>query len=263
MKNTVRTAWNIICPVCLDDDALDVTAHVSVRLTPHGTDPDASGNGDHEWTHTSPLSCASCGWAGIVKDASEAHIANPEKERQRPSYSAMELEASLCAWEHMNERRDDALYGPYFENMGSAAMRACAPQAGRIADAVYRKVEEEGYAFEGAFDFEFVPAVLDCLDWQALVEDNQFNGAPYRPKIFTLMLEVMRANPAAFTRLDRKAEWMTKAKAECVKQWQYPDLLSDHQESTDAAYEAGQDPATFVRLLGEKYDLTPVSVWNA
>lgn len=56
---------------------------------------------------------------------------------------------------------------------------------------------------------------------------------------------------------------MATAKAECIRQWQYKDLLDDHAERTEAAYQSGEKPAEFVKALGEKYDLIPASDWMA
>lgn len=53
------------CPQCDSGDSIDIEATVSVRLTPDGTNADASRNGDHEWNDTSLASCG-CGWTGEV-----------------------------------------------------------------------------------------------------------------------------------------------------------------------------------------------------
>lgn len=262
-QSTVRSSWNAICPSCLQDDALDVQAHVLVRLCRDGTDADASGDGSHEWDSDSRLRCGSCGWTGLVRDAEQACKENPEKDVQRLSYTRIEVEAALCAWEHMIERRDAEPYASHFEGLGSAGMRSCAIQAGRIAEAVYLQMQSDGYELAVSFDFDMVPAVLDQLDWKALTDDNQFNGAPYRPDIEALFDALCEANPDDFYRADPKADWMATAKAECIRQWQYKDLLDDHAERTEAAYQSGEKPAEFVKALGEKYDLIPASDWMA
>lgn len=70
--NTVRAAWNMICPSCKKDTSLDIAATVHVRLCPNGTDADASREGGHEWSSDSTACCADCGWEGTVKDAETA-----------------------------------------------------------------------------------------------------------------------------------------------------------------------------------------------
>lgn len=261
----IRAQWEMICPSCLQADELDVAATVIVRLTANGTDADASmtGEGGHEWNETSALTCGDCGWTGTVKDSTDAHAANPLKDRDRKIYTMIEVDAALCAYEYMLDRMNAAPIAPFWEAFGSAGMRACSPQAGRIVDAVYRQMQDEDYEFLECFDYEFVPAVLDRIDWKALTDDNQFTGQPYKPDIEDLFDTLVEAMPHKFHKTDPKAEWMAKAKAECIKQWQYADLVTDHQDRTDAACQEGQDPAEFVRWLGEKYGLTPVSVWNS
>lgn len=70
--NTVRAAWNMICPSCKKDSSLDIAATVHVRLCPDGTDAYASREGGHEWSSDSTAICADCGWEGTVKDAETA-----------------------------------------------------------------------------------------------------------------------------------------------------------------------------------------------
>jgi hypothetical protein len=55
------------CPECGEDDTIDITAKVDVRLTEDGTDADESRDGSHEWDEDSPASCG-CGWQGKVAD---------------------------------------------------------------------------------------------------------------------------------------------------------------------------------------------------
>lgn len=77
---SVKTEWNMCCPSCGEDDEIDITAQISVRLFSDGTDPDASRNGDLEWDDTSTASCG-CGFSGTVADfdtqsaAKAAHLA--------------------------------------------------------------------------------------------------------------------------------------------------------------------------------------------
>ncbi|WP_299640589.1 hypothetical protein [uncultured Tateyamaria sp.] len=135
-------------------------------------------------------------------------------------------------------------------------MRSCAIQAGGIAEAVYADMLSLGYELSEPYDFEMVPAVLQQLDWDALVEDNQFNGQPYKPDIDALGTAVEHL----FHKPDPRIRWMAQARHECKKQWQYEGLLADHPEATEAAFNEGETPAGFVKALGEKYDLLPAMI---
>lgn len=260
-SQTVRSLWNMICPSCKEDDALDVQVHVLARLSTSGTDTDAASDGSHEWDSSSRIRCGACHWAGTVADTEAACAANPEKVRERRSFTPAEIDAALCAWEHMIDQSDNPLYAPFFEALGYSAMRACSIQAGLIVDAVYQQMQTEDYEFDAPFDWEFVPAVLTRLDWKALTEDNQFSGAPYRPDIEALLDAMIEAAPDFFAKTDPDAVWMATARRECIKQWRYQELLDDHPERVTAAREAGASPADVVRDLGEKYGLTPASDW--
>lgn len=194
-------------------------------------------------------------------EVSSQSTERPEKFRDKPSFSPLEMEAALCAWEWMLESRDKEPLDSHFKGLGYAAMRHCSIQAGSIALAVYEEMEQQDYEFEDAYDWEFVPSVICRLDWAALTEDNQYNGAPYWPDIPALLAGFLAANPTSFTKRDRNAEWRAKAKAECQKQWAYPGLLDDHAERSSQACANGEDPAEFVKWLGEKYDLIPAHRW--
>ncbi|WP_378952140.1 hypothetical protein [Mesorhizobium sp. ANAO-SY3R2] len=199
--------------------------------------------------------------------ALDSAVTPPVKSRDRQFYTPLEMEAALCAWEflldHENlpeEKRVPAIAGA-FGSMGYAAMRHVSMQAGAIALAVHDHMETNDYEHDGgSYDWDFVPSVLVKLDWLHLVQDNQYSGEPYRPDIPTLFELVLADLGDQITKRDRAAEWMAKARRECHKQWGYAELIDDHEERTRVAFEAKQDPAEFVRLLGEKYDLEPAGL---
>jgi hypothetical protein len=60
--------FDLKCPKCGDENQIDIQASVWLRLTSNGTDPDASGNGDHHFTPASPAECCNCGHVGTMKD---------------------------------------------------------------------------------------------------------------------------------------------------------------------------------------------------
>lgn len=187
------------------------------------------------------------------------------KFRDQQSFTCLQMEAALCAWEWMCENRDHELLKEYFEGLGSSAMRHCAMQAGDIALLVHSHMGVRGYEFADAYDWEFVPGVLVRLDWAKLTDDNQYSGDPYKPDIHAIFCAMVSADLAAntdpqrrsFQKKDDTAIWITKARAEAEKQWGYGDLISDHPEKVTAAMERDEDPAEFIKWLGEKYNLTP------
>lgn len=182
------------------------------------------------------------------------------------SFTVLQMEAALCAWEWMCENRDGDLLKDYFEGLGSSAMRHCSMQAGDIALQVHNHMEARSYDFVDAYDWEFVPAVLQKLDWQKLTDDNQYNGEPYKPDIHAIFCALVAADLAANTDPTRRSfqkktsdldAYKAACRAEAEEQWSYGDLVSDHVERVTQAWDADEDPAEFIKWLGEKYDLTP------
>lgn len=122
-----------------------------------------------------------------------------KKFRDTETFTTLQMEAALCAWEWMCENRDHELLKEYFEGLGSAAMRHCAMQAGDIALRVHEHMESQGYEFMNAYDWEFVPEVLRRLDWDKLTDDNQYTGEPYNPDIAAIFLAMVAADKASTT----------------------------------------------------------------
>ncbi|MDR6954149.1 hypothetical protein J2X65_003517 [Ancylobacter sp. 3268] len=113
------------------------------------------------------------------------------------SYTPLQMEAALCAWEWMLEHQSlGADNTDLWEAMGASAMRNCSIQAGCIALLVHEHMEAQGYEFIGAYDWEFVPSILERLDWRALANDNQYHLVPYRPDVAALFVVVLTADMA-------------------------------------------------------------------
>lgn len=56
------------CPDCGDEDHIEVSATIWVRLTADGTDTDAAELGGHDYTPRSDARCAQCGHDGAFMD---------------------------------------------------------------------------------------------------------------------------------------------------------------------------------------------------
>ena len=55
------------CPKCGDQRSIDIQAAVWIRVCRGGTDADAAGCGDHEYTPESTACCGACGhWATVA-----------------------------------------------------------------------------------------------------------------------------------------------------------------------------------------------------
>lgn len=191
------------------------------------------------------------------------------KFRDRESFTALQIEGALCAWEFMIDEMNlpDGKVSviPDFksicDNLGMASLRCISMQAGAISCDVYAHMESQGYEFTMPYDWEFVPAVVRRLDWQKLIDDNQFAGAPYVADVATILAEMIAATPGDFHKRDLQGEWINAARREAERQWCYAGLIEDHSDKCEAAFASGEKPADFVRLLGEDYGLTPAASW--
>jgi hypothetical protein len=189
------------------------------------------------------------------------------------------MEAALCAWEQMMEWRFNPAQqaevekepekflahqihmNEQWEGIGYAGMRSVATQAGSIALAVYDLMESQGAEFNCAYDWEFIPAVLALLDWKALCDDNQYGAAAYKPNISVILKDMMETMADDFDATPKKSAWLAQARYAAQKLFAYSDLISDHEDRADAAFEADEDPAEFAEWLGDKYDLTRVHAY--
>lgn len=65
---TVAEEWNMRCPQCCGDDAIDIQMHVWGRLSAQGTDVTEPDDGSHDWDNECPARCAACNFTGTVGD---------------------------------------------------------------------------------------------------------------------------------------------------------------------------------------------------
>lgn len=233
---------------------------LTVAITDHIYDAD---NGEHP-----PAGCRFV----VARDSLFLAM---DSARKLGAFTHLQMEAALCAWEAMLESRlsDEAMLNPgdypewqvtissMWSDHGSGCMRSCSIQAGEIAERVYAAMEAKGWEFHDPYDFEFVPTVLALLDWQALMRHNQYGGTAYEPDIEVLLTAMVAKRPDSFDLDPKKSSWLASCRYQAQKQWAYPELLTDHEDQFDQAFEAGEDAAAFVKRLGEKYDLTPASGW--
>jgi hypothetical protein len=163
-----------------------------------------------------------------------------------------EIEAALCAWEWMNEKPQYEKYAELWDAFGSPGMRMASVQAGKIVLTVHDLMEAKGFDYTTAYDFQFVPGVLEQLDWNTLVDNNQYGDSSYRPDPEPILVKMMADHPEDFS-----DHWLETAKAEAKKQWAFPELVTEHEDSIDRT----EKPADWVRRIGEKYGLSPAGSW--
>lgn len=93
-----------------------------------------------------------------------------------PTAARAELEAALCVWEAMLEFRSDQECGAVatsgiqamlavWEELGSVQMRRFAIEIAGLVLLAYEHLKDDIAIDLWSFDFEFVPAVVENLDW--------------------------------------------------------------------------------------------------
>lgn len=88
-----------------------------------------------------------------------------------PTYTALEAEAALCAWEAMLEHRGSlGDLSTVWDVAGSVAMRHYALSIGRAAAALWATLPAPRKQALMPFDWGFVDSIVYGLDWSALME---------------------------------------------------------------------------------------------
>ena len=171
------------------------------------------------------------------------------------TFTYLEMEAALCVWEELLERQGkpgNEDITQLFEGVGSSAVRASAHVIGAVVLAVHNRMTDEGYEFVGAYDWEFVPAVLQQLPIPEMVLAYQYGQKLPATDIGAIWAAV-RAELESD--LSKMPTWTERARAAAQRLWHYPDLVSDHPDLAAEAEAKGEDPVKFVKELGEELEL--------
>lgn len=146
----------------------------------------------------------------------------------------------------------------YGEDYGAAGMRRAAWEMAALIESVWSIMPEADRDGMICWDFEFVPEfMLYCLnfgegeDVEPVVEGAEklrdlYQTARARCKAF-----VSKYPPSTRDR----DQFIKDCREEAEKQWCYADLISDHADAVQIAFEAKEKPAEFVKALGEELDL--------
>ena len=146
----------------------------------------------------------------------------------------------------------------YCEDYGARGRRSAAWALAPLIESVWAIMKEEDRDGMICWDFEFVPEfMLYCLnfndgeDVKPVVEGAEklrdlYYAARARCKAF-------KSSKPGSTR-DRD-QFIKDCREEAEEQWCYADLISDHPDAVQSAFEAKEKPAEFVKALGQELDL--------
>lgn len=89
------------------------------------------------------------------------------------TFTASEVHAALAVWEEMCDRRrmgDEMEWAApmheLWDSTGASEMRDLAAAIGKRVEAAWCSLSEDQHDSCGAFDWEFVPAIIRRLDWE-------------------------------------------------------------------------------------------------
>lgn len=179
-------------------------------------------------------------------------------KKKEKKFGYLEMEAALCVWECINDwtlrdKPDDRQdWIELREAVGSGEMRHQSIALGQWCLKIWDILTaHDKLFFDGlAYDWEVIPMMLNYA--------RDDNG---KPVIHEAELPPVERIALFVAREHLSSEYASQCTQEAQKRWAYGDLIRDHWERADQAFEMGEEPAEFVRWLGEKYDLTPLNEW--
>lgn len=176
-------------------------------------------------------------------------------------YTHLEMEAALCVWECINDwtlpDHISKMGRPEWINLrngvGSVEMRHQSIVLGKWCLQIWDILTEHDKNFfdYSSYDWEVVPMMLDYA------EDADGNPVIY---------EAHFPSPDRVAQLIAHRHLFDWFRRDCCdqasKQWSYRGLPDDHPERTYQAFTLGEEPAEFIKWLGEKYNLITSEEWN-
>jgi hypothetical protein len=186
-------------------------------------------------------------------------MAGPELTEKE--YTHLEMEAALCVWERLIEiTLSDHINGPgqpawtaLREGIGSVEMRHQSIVLGKWCLKIYDLCTAHNRDFfEGiSYDWEVIPMMLDYAE-----------DAEGRPAIYEQFLPAPEKVALLVMHRHLRNEFVRSCRHEAQKQWAYGDLVEDNPPDIDRGFESGDEPAAFIKALGEDLDLIDFGPWK-
>lgn len=198
--------------------------------------------------------------------------ASPQPET---TWDNLTCETALCVWEAMLDIRDRFTDGngatadapSYVADMeaawsgnGAFGMRCVARYLALELEEIWSGVPED--TRDGiTFDWEFVPMMLEFVDWSGIGSDQRGH---FLPDAAAQALAYCEAEQDRFGAMSAKADadraafadWLAKARRACGRIWGYPDLVNDEPTRWRDAFDRGDNPEEFARSEGEDLELS-------
>jgi hypothetical protein len=150
------------------------------------------------------------------------------------------------------------------EYYGAAGRRSQAWRLAPLIESVWSIMSEDERDGVICWDFEFVPEfLLYCINFTE-EEDLQpvIEGAEKLRDLYRTSRERCKAFKGGPASSRQRDQFFQECREEADKQWKYADLISDHKDAVQTAFEANEKPAEFVKVLGEELDLIDFGPWS-
>lgn len=148
---------------------------------------------------------------------------------------------------------------------GAAGRRSQAWRLAPLIESVWSIMKEDDRDGMICWDFEFVPEfMLYCLNFTK-EEDVQpvVEGAEKLRDLYYAARERRKAFKSTLPASSRQRDmFIAECREAADEQWKYADLISDHPDKVQAAFEANEDPEEFVKALGEDLELIDFGPWK-
>ncbi|WFU52247.1 hypothetical protein QA639_21300 [Bradyrhizobium pachyrhizi] len=151
------------------------------------------------------------------------------------------------------------------ENYGAGGRRLQSWRLAPLIESVWAIMNQDDRDGNICWDFEFVPQfLLYCLSF---TEDEDVEPVIAGAEKLRDLYYTARSRCAAFKSSKpvgsrERDQFIHDCRDEAEEQWKYADLISDHPEAVQNAFEAKEDPAAFVKALGEDLDLIDFGPWK-
>jgi len=150
------------------------------------------------------------------------------------------------------------------EDYGAAGMRRAAWEMAALIESVWSIMPEDDRDGAICWDFEFVPEfMLYCLDFG---DGEDVQPVVKRPEDLRSLYQSARARCKAWTggppSTRERDQFIVDCRDEAEKQWNYADLVSDHMDAVQSAFEAKEKPPEFIKSLGEDLELIDFGPWK-
>lgn len=174
------------------------------------------------------------------------------RARIKKEYTHLEMEAALCVWEWINDvTLDDTPQNlpewvEFRGGVGSVELRHQSIVLGKWCLKIYDLLTASNPDFFEAlaYDWEVIPMMM-----------KHANTPSGEPAIYKESLPDPRAIAQLVARQVLFQRFVWDCEREAENQWKYRDLVSDHDGEVEAAFENGDEPATFIRELGDELEL--------